>query len=89
MYSQLKVQQNKLCTPFCVHNDLCVSSAWLVDSWGVGFGVINQSWAMFVKDIMNSENFYISYLLHVIDIKKLFQAYLIIKRTNLDRNIDE
>jgi hypothetical protein len=28
--------RNKLSTLFCVHNDLCKTSAWLVDSCGVG-----------------------------------------------------
>ena len=59
---------------------------WLIH--GV-WGGINQSQARMVKDIMNSENFYIIYLLRIIGIQKLFQVYLIIKRTNLDRNIDE
>ena len=57
---EIKVR-NKLLTLFCVHNDLCDSSAWLVDSWGVG--EINQSWARIVKDIMNSEKCYVIHLL--------------------------
>ena len=42
---------------------------WLISGvWG-GF---NQSQARIVKDIMNSEKYYVIYLLRIIDIQKYF-----------------
>ena len=55
-------------TLFCVHNNLCISGAWFVDSWGVGG--INKSRARFVRVIMNSEKWCIIYLFRIIDVQK-------------------
>ena len=57
-------------TIFCVYNDLCDSSMWLVDL--CGFVGINQSQTRIVKDIINSENCYVIHLLNIIDIQKWF-----------------
>ena len=46
------------------------SGAGFVDSWGVGG--INESWARFVRVLMNSEKWYVIYLLHIIDIQTGF-----------------
>ena len=57
-----------MCTIFCVYNVLCDSSAWLVDLCGLDG--INQSGTRIVKNIINSENCYVIYLLCIIDIQK-------------------
>ena len=41
------------------------------------WGRINESQARFVKDIMNSENCYVIYLLHIIDIQINFLTHLL------------
>ena len=56
---------NRLHTLFCVKNDPYETSVWFVDLCGVGW---NQQ-ASFVRDILNTENWYIIYLLLIIGIQ--------------------
>ena len=70
LFCILRKVRNKLRTIFCVYNDLCDSSAWLVDSCGVGGN--HQSRTRIVKEIINTEKFYVIYLLRIIDIQMLF-----------------
>ena len=83
------VAPNLVCNLFCislkVRNKLCTISVftmtfpiqvrdWLIRVVWVG---INQSRTRIVKDIINSENCYVIYLLRIIDIQKIIPFIII------------